>query len=318
MIGLVSALVTALLIPLWIRYAEQRGLCGIDRHKPARSVVAERGGVPLLAGLSGGVFLALLLHPSAAAPLLPAWAVVALVFAIGLLDDHTPLRWWVKLLLPMAAAAPLLLEARCTTVELAGLSLTLGAGLTGLIIAAGISGAANACNMVAGYNGLEAGMVTLLMAALLWEIRTPAAAILLAAALGAVLVFLWYNRYPARLFPGDCATLPLGALIAVAVVLGARVEVGLALFALYFLNILLMLFRIVFTDIPAQRFARLRPDGTLQAAHPYNLYYLLIRLLRPSERQLVGVLLFLQLLVCAAVLLLLSGPDLHLRIRACG
>ncbi|NOZ77215.1 MAG: hypothetical protein GXO65_06020, partial [Euryarchaeota archaeon] len=74
----------------------------------------------------------------------------------------------------------------------------------------------NFTNMLAGFNGLEIGtgaLACLGMAALAYitgDYPALAASLLMASAL---LAFLHYNRYPARIFPGDVGTLVIGAVL---------------------------------------------------------------------------------------------------------
>lgn len=92
--------------------------------------------------------------------------------------------------------------------------------------------AANAVNLTDGLDGLASGCTILALptfgglafagagAGSLWctPHGIPGAAELLVPALamtGAMLGFLWFNRYPAKVFMGDCGSQPLGALLAV-------------------------------------------------------------------------------------------------------
>lgn len=79
-----------------------------------------------------------------------------------------------------------------------------------------IAGAANGVNFNDGIDGLAGAtsVVALLGIALLLP-GEPAGALAVAFTLiGALLAFLWYNRYPARIFMGDAGALGLGAALA--------------------------------------------------------------------------------------------------------
>ena len=94
-----------------------------------------------------------------------------------------------------------------------------------------ITGTSNAVNLTDGMDGLASGCVALcalVFALLTYVVGTPSLAerllfphipnsaelvILCGAILGSCLGFLWYNCHPARVFMGDTASLPLGALI---------------------------------------------------------------------------------------------------------
>jgi UDP-N-acetylglucosamine--dolichyl-phosphate N-acetylglucosaminephosphotransferase len=87
-----------------------------------------------------------------------------------------------------------------------------------IIVPVGVSAAANAFNMSAGYNGLESGQTTIiaffLMCIAVIEGANHMGILLFAATCGASLVLYFYNRYPAKTFVGDVGTLSMGALIA--------------------------------------------------------------------------------------------------------
>jgi phospho-N-acetylmuramoyl-pentapeptide-transferase len=83
-----------------------------------------------------------------------------------------------------------------------------------------VVGAANAVNLTDGLDGLAAGstipVLLVLCVAGLESGPTPTAAIA-----GACIGFLWFNRYPAKIFMGDTGSLLLGALVA-----GAAIQSG--------------------------------------------------------------------------------------------
>ncbi|MCF8010634.1 MAG: phospho-N-acetylmuramoyl-pentapeptide-transferase [Clostridiales bacterium] len=76
-----------------------------------------------------------------------------------------------------------------------------------------IVGAANAVNLTDGLDGLAAGVTTAVAAA--YAIigilsAQPGVSIVMASVVGGCLGFLFYNRYPARIFMGDTGSLALG------------------------------------------------------------------------------------------------------------
>jgi UDP-N-acetylglucosamine--dolichyl-phosphate N-acetylglucosaminephosphotransferase len=92
-----------------------------------------------------------------------------------------------------------------------------------LIAPFGVTCAANAGNMLEGFNGLGTGLgiiisITLIIISLWFDARDSI--ILLFPLLGALMAFLWFNKYPAKIFPGDTLTLFVGATIACAAILG--------------------------------------------------------------------------------------------------
>ena len=79
--------------------------------------------------------------------------------------------------------------------------------------------AANAMNMLEGFNGLSAGMGLIMVSSLIiisfvnGMNSNRESLQLLIPLFGSLLAFLYFNVYPARVFPGDSLTLVLGATI---------------------------------------------------------------------------------------------------------
>ncbi len=161
------------------------------------------------------------------------FAVLSTVLAIaliGLLDDLIGVHQGWKAVIPALAAIPLVvIEVGQKTMTLPFIGpINLGAFYSVVLVPVGVTGAANAFNMLAGFNGLEAGMGAVAIGALaviaasLGEVTSLT---LLLAALGALLTTLYFNWYPAKVFIGDVGTLTIGTVIAAAVILG-KLRVG--------------------------------------------------------------------------------------------
>jgi len=109
-------------------------------------------------------------------------------------------------------------------------------------------GVANAVNLTDGLDGLASG-VTVAAAAAFIPIGIlagrPGVSLVMAALVGGCLGFLFYNRYPARVFMGDTGSLALGgALAAAAVLTGAELALPLigGVFVLETLSVILQVF----------------------------------------------------------------------------
>ncbi len=90
-----------------------------------------------------------------------------------------------------------------------------------MIIAApfAITCAANAGNMLEGFNGLGTGLGIIMSSTLVvlaFHHDRLDGIYLLIPLLGCLVAFLWFNKYPAKMFPGDTLMLFTGATIAVA------------------------------------------------------------------------------------------------------
>ncbi|MFV2041126.1 MAG: glycosyl transferase family 4, partial [Candidatus Hydrothermarchaeales archaeon] len=173
-----SFLVTFFLTPLWIRAAPHAGLVGKDMNKYDKPDVAEIGGIPLVAGFTSGVLTYIAISTfyfkqnGFLVLILAALLTVLSIAIIGIVDDI--LRWkiglkqWQKPLLTLPAALPVMaVNAGQSSMVIPFLgSVDLGIIYPLLIIPLGITGAANGFNMLAGYNGLEAGLGAIILTTL--------------------------------------------------------------------------------------------------------------------------------------------------------
>ncbi|MDO8624520.1 MAG: hypothetical protein Q7R47_00400, partial [Candidatus Diapherotrites archaeon] len=207
-------------------------------------------------------------------------------------------------LFPIFAALPLMaVKAGTTIVSIPLLGpVDFGLAYALVLIPIGVTGATNATNMLAGLNGLEAGLGVVLSATmLLLSVLTnqPEAAVICAAMLGALVGFLKYNWFPAKIFPGDATTLMIGASMAVAVILGNMEKIGLFLFALFFVEFLLK----ARSRFQSESFGSIRTDGILAPPQKIgSLTHLVMSRGRFTEKQAVLIILAIQVLVAGGVL----------------
>jgi len=231
---LVSGLSTLGLLRVLIPRLAQAGIVGKDMNKPGQPPVAEMGGLGLVGGFGAGVLVLIALRTFlkietlAAVSVVELFAVLATILAIaliGLIDDLIGVHQGWKAIIPALAAIPLIaIAAGQTTMRLPFIGpVNFGILYSLVLVPLGVTGAANAFNMLAGFNGLEAGMGAVAIGALaiiaahLGEVTSL---VLLLAALGALLATLYFNWYPAKVFIGDVGTLTIGTVIATAVIVG--------------------------------------------------------------------------------------------------
>ncbi|NOZ59037.1 MAG: hypothetical protein GXO66_05620 [Euryarchaeota archaeon] len=234
--ALLSFAVTFLLTPRVMGWALRRGFVGRDLHKEGSPGVPEQGGVAIVAGFLSAALLygvASGAGPSYYATLLA----VLLVAALGYYDRIRRLSAAEKLLYP--ALIGVLLVPFVEDTSIAGAEL----GFLYLIaVPLAFMCACNFTNMLAGFNGLEVGTGAIaslgvaIVALLHSREESFAIALLLFAAL---LAFLYYNRYPARVFPGDVATLAIGAALLPAIIFGKLEVEGAVIFLPYVADALL-------------------------------------------------------------------------------
>jgi UDP-N-acetylglucosamine--dolichyl-phosphate N-acetylglucosaminephosphotransferase len=249
-----SFIVTYIMTPYWIRAAQTIGLTGRDLNKPEKPEVAEMGGLPVNAGFFTGVFTYIALRTfylnedAKLVPLLAVTSTLLIIVVVGMIDDvlgwKMGLRRWQKPLFTSLAAIPMMaVNAGESSMALPLLgNVDLGILYPLLIIPIGITGAANGFNMLAGFNGLEAGMGIIILSALgyvAWVSGSGWVTMLALCMVFSLLAFLRYNWNPAKIFPGDTMTYSIGALIASVAILANTERLAILLFSLYFLELFL-------------------------------------------------------------------------------
>ncbi|MDA4123779.1 MAG: hypothetical protein OK456_11425 [Thaumarchaeota archaeon] len=226
-IAVVGALAAALSY-LSARYFSKKfvkmGMTGNDIHKPGRPVTAEMGGVSVLLAFFTGSVVLMFATSDPSLPLLAGVATVSGAGLVGVADDMTNMRQRYKPFLIGAAALPLtyaLWGPNAIVVPILG-SLPVGYIFPLLVVPVAVAISANFTNMLAGFNGLEAGSAAIAIGALTFLAAyrgsypaTVIGALLVSGYLG----FLVLNWYPAKIFPGDVGTLIAGAGIATIAVL---------------------------------------------------------------------------------------------------
>ncbi|MFC2175096.1 hypothetical protein ACFLQ2_04515 [archaeon] len=316
----VVALVSSWVVTKWIiPKALERNFTGRDVHKAERVFVSELGGVGISIGFMLGVFTFVGLSNywnilSEWSAMFAAVASVLVIFIIGLMDDLFEIPWGQKSLLPVIGAIPLVvLGAGDPTMVLPILGLVnFGLIYYLVLVPLGVTGSANAMNMIGGYNGSEAGLGIMIMAAMAviaFASGSVAALAILLAMIAALLGFLFFNWYPAKIFMGDAGTFQIGAVIAAAAIIGNMEKYAVLLFALYFFNLVIFAWGIL-TKAKLVKFAHPDKDGKLVAPESFWKHYLpfvVVKLTHPTEQQVVSYLIGLQAIVSLVVVALYFG-----------
>lgn len=247
MAGIVTLLFVLFFTPGFIKRAKKMGLVGTDMNKSKKPEVAEAGGVVVYLGtllglllLSGYYFY--LDELNMVAVILLSLVSLSMISIIAFIDDlggwKKGIARWKKPLVTVLAVAPLVpfLLNRMSigifgeTVQLPYLFYPL------VLVPIGFVGATNAFNLLAGFNGLEAGLgiiSTLTLAAFAYG--TEFFPILIIPVF-AMIAFLFYNKYPSKVFPGDSLTYFLGGLFAVVAVLGHFQTIAILIMLPYFIE----------------------------------------------------------------------------------
>ena len=274
----IAAIVTALLMPLWIKLLKIEGIGQqVRADGPKRHLVKQgtptMGGVVILLGI---VVSCLLLAQPVPSIMLAAGAALA-TGALGLLDDVTSVAQGRSLgLTPRAKMVGLTLIVVAfflAAVNLCGVepvirfpggfAIDLGVLTTTFSVAGTtisvpwlylvfvfllLAGMSNAVNLTDGLDGLAGGtvMIAMLVMAAICFLRGDAnLAIFCAACAGGCLGFLWFNAYPASIFMGDTGSLALGAGFAAVAVLTNTEVISLVVGGLFIVEALSVIIQVV-------------------------------------------------------------------------
>ncbi|MEM1508830.1 MAG: hypothetical protein QW291_05880 [Thermofilaceae archaeon] len=200
-----------------------------DVHKPGRPLVPYSGGVALFIAMLSASSLVMLLEPMLLPRVFTVVATFTTAFMIGIVDDFKVLRARVKTALTVFTLAPVFIAhfiwpdqivfGRPLVPFLGKLRITV---IYWLLLPLAVAGPANVINMLDVFNGVMpattfSAAVALTVGACLkggWD-----SALLLAPLVGALIGYLPYNRWPARILNGDSGSLLIGAYIGVAAVI---------------------------------------------------------------------------------------------------
>lgn len=313
---LISFLVTLFFIPKWVKKTRQIGLVWEDMNKLSSEKVAGSGGIGVILGFIIGVLIFIAyrvfyLNSSVfLIEILAILTVIVMLAGIGLFDD---LLGWRKgglsmksrLILVAISAIPLMvINAGKSNIGVPFLgAINLGIVYPLILIPLGIVGATTTFNFLAGYNGLEAGQGIILLASLSLVAFLTGNSWLSVVALCmivALLAFLFFNFYPAKVFPGDSLTYAVGGLIAIMAVLGNFEKIAIFFFIPYIIETVLK----ARGKLKKYSFGLPKKDGSLDLKYNriYGLEHLAIYLfkrwnIKPTEKRVVYSLWIFQLII---------------------
>ncbi len=285
---LVSFLVVIFLIPNWIEKMKKAGFSGKDMHKLDKKEVAEAGGISVLLGFILGVFSYIYIQTfqfNVSGPQREIFALVSAVLIAGFIGFVDDILGWkiglnkkIRISLLILAAIPLMvINAGVSTMS----GIEFGILFPLLLIPLGIIGATTTFNFLAGYNGLETSQGIILLSALSLVTYLTGDAWLSVIGLSmvfALLGFYVFNKCPARVFPGDVLTYPVGALIAIMAILGNIEKIAIFFFIPYIIEFILK----SRGKLKKESFAKLNSDGSLEMPYKkiYGLEHLSIKILK--------------------------------------
>jgi UDP-N-acetylglucosamine--dolichyl-phosphate N-acetylglucosaminephosphotransferase len=323
---LIGFIITLAITPKTIIFLERTGIVGTDIQKFNKPKIPEMGGITVLIGFLGAIFsfiaVSNFLTQEISIALLAGITTILIVTIIGILDDLSilvkkpigkikkiGLKQWQKPLLTLPAAIPLVaIMAGTSTMSIPFIGLVdFGIWYPLILVPIAIIGASNAFNMLAGLNGLEAGLGSVVLSILgiyAYGIGETSASILALSLAASLIAFIYFNWYPAKILPGDSLTYMIGAAIAVTAIIGNMEKIAFLLFLPWFIEFLLK----ARSGFKAECFGKLEHNQTLSKPYKkiYSLTHVIMSLGKFKESTIVIALLSMELIYGIFLLLIIN------------
>jgi len=286
-----------LLTPITIKILKRRGILAVDYYKRERREVPKSGGIAVISA-SFLSFSVLILFESTYLHNLCNIDFVAILLMLfygifGAIDDFTDIGRPIKIFFPLILSLPALITAHSTEIFLPFIGFFDFSYFFYVIIIVYIMVVSNLVNMHSGFNGLASGLSAILIATLLVKIAMKGEDfIFLGCVLGAILGFLWYNWYPARVFLGNVGSLSVGAVIGYAIVAFGFFISGFIMLIPHTANFILYVYwRLMHKMRPEDerfkmvKFGRVREDGTIEVPNRFTLKWILPYYFKMTEKE---------------------------------
>lgn len=222
---LISLAVAAFIVPLIIRLGHRYGILDMPgNHKRHKRPTPLLGGVALFLTTWLTVGISYLLFYDLYGGLNDTVVYIFLgsliILLVGLSDDLSPLSAWVKLTAQAAAGLLLYLgglKVVFLSVPFQGMDIDIGS-FSIVITVLWVIVLTNAINLIDGLDGLASGVsligaMTMMVIGQLYQVGAVLVFVLIL--IGFLSLFLYYNRYPARIFLGDSGSMQIGYYFAV-------------------------------------------------------------------------------------------------------
>ncbi len=263
---IVSVVITYKITKWLIEFFREVGLVVKDQNKEKKPLIPLSGGIPVFLGFFIGILVYSLFNAIVgegsyfgvfgdyeiaviyASLFSILWATI-----IGFFDDafiyksnekSYGLKQWQKPLITLIGALPLmlvLLNRSTIGIPYFG-EVSVGWLYPLLLIPIGYVGATNMVNLLAGFNGLEAGLGMIYVLSLglyAYVSQSFVAALIAMIAFPCIAVFYFFNRFPAKIFPGDSLTYFMGSVFAILAIVGELEVLALIVAIPYFVEFLL-------------------------------------------------------------------------------
>ena len=254
----ISFLLVVQFLPFWIRKCKNTGLVWEDMNKYKHPKnIASSGGVVVIMAFILSLFIYIAFKTflfGGSEKTLEIFSLISVVLILGITGLVDDLLGWkngglsnnFRILMAFIASIPLVvINAGVHEMNLPFFgAVNFGILYPLVLIPLGIAGATTTYNFLAGFNGLEAGQGILILSFLSfvsYASGSPWLAIVGLCMVFALLGFYIFNKFPAKVFPGDIMTYSVGALIAGMAILGNFEKIAVIVFIPYIMEFFLKL-----------------------------------------------------------------------------
>ena len=292
---LISFIITLFLLPRWITRAKLERLMGKDVHKYDKREVAEGGGISILVGFVISIFLYMAIRTFVFKDqehLIELFGILGVLFFAAMLGFMDDLLGWkrglskrTRIVMMFFAAVPLMvLNFGETTL----FGINFGVFYPLFFVPLATVATTTTFNFMAGYNGLETsqGIIVLTALAVVNIIKGNLWLALITMSLVSSLVaFFFFNKYPAKVFPGDIMTYSIGAMIGSIAIIGSIEKIAAFIFIPYIIEMILK----SKGKLKIESFGAIQKDGSLELRQKgiYGLEHfaiVLLKKIKPSHK----------------------------------
>ncbi len=292
---LISFLVTLFALPFWIRKAKELGLVweNMNKYGHPKNLIGS-GGLMVVLGFLIGVLGYVAVNTfsfGATENLLKIFVVllsILLVAGIALIDDlfgwkRGGLSKRSRIIITLICAIPLM-AINAGESELLGIQLGILYPL--FLIPIGVVGATTTYNFLAGFNGLEASQGIIILSALAfvtYQTGNSWLSVITLCMVASLIAFYIFNKFPAKVLPGDVLTYPVGAMIAIIAILGNIEKIAIFFFIPYIIEVGLK----SRGKFEKSSFARPNEDGSLELKYSkiYGMTHLSLFILKKFKKK---------------------------------
>jgi UDP-N-acetylglucosamine--dolichyl-phosphate N-acetylglucosaminephosphotransferase len=224
--GFLSSYLT---IPKIINFMKENGYVGKDIHKNHQPEVPESGGLSTVIGFLISSLLIIVFFPEYMNEVIIFIFTISIAAIIGFVDDRIKLKSRYKIFLTLIAGLPLFFANIIDFIKISSpiipfLGRTRLTIIYPFLVPIIVGMFTNTVNMLEGYNGEGSGSCLIALIFILLSgiiLFSKEVIIFTLPVIAAIIPFFFYNKYPAKIFPGDIGTLSWGAAIAFIALVGS-------------------------------------------------------------------------------------------------